>query len=405
MQRQLVERAQTGDHEAFSALATARVSRREVDPEGRTDASAHEARRQMPGTSGAYHRPFLLRDRSVGRHDHQANRRSAVSVRVSKGRRRLPRRNVPSRARWRLLTLGGVATLVATLSSALPAGAFPPAANGRLAFDQGAGIVTANADGSDISELAPGGCCATWAPSGDRLAVTDLTADGRFTYALVDADGTDRSAAVDFDIPGLNVGYEAWSPDGELIAGEVWDDGSPEHNGIALHAPGEPGTLTKILATPNRRNQVGDFSPTGDRLVFVQYAGLDGAAKRAMFVMDRDGSDVHQITPWGMAGCCTASWSPDGKWIAFDDHRRLFLVQPDGRGLRQVPIHPGGRYDAFEPDWSPDGTRIAFSMFVVRNGQDDIFTAASDGTDLIQVTDTPGHEGQVDWGTAPELLP
>jgi hypothetical protein len=42
-------------------------------------------------------------------------------------------------------------------------------------------------------------------------------------------------------------------------------------------------------------------------------------------------------------------------------------------------------------------------MYVGRNGQDDIFTADPDGTDLIQVTDTPGHEGQVDWGTAPEL--
>ena len=326
-----------------------------------------------------------------------------MSVRVSTRQRRIPRRNVPTRARWRLVTLGGVAALVATLSGAMPAAAWPPAANGRLAFDQGDGIVTANADGSEVRDLAPGGCCATWAPSGDRLAVTDLTADGRFTYALVDADGMNRSAAVDFGTPGLNVGYEAWSPDGELIAGEVWDDASPDHNGIALHAPGDPGSLTKILATPGRRNQVGDFSPAGDRLIFVQYAGLDGDAKRAIFVMDRDGSDVHRITPWGMAGCCTASWSPNGTWILFDDHGRLFLVHPDGTDLRQVPIHPGGRYFAFEPDWSPDGTRIAFSMYVARNRQDDIFTADANGTDLIQVTDTPGHEGQVDWGTALEL--
>jgi Tol biopolymer transport system component len=326
-----------------------------------------------------------------------------MSVRARVSRRRLPRLDVPSRGRFRLVTLAGFAALVATLSWAMPAGAWPPAVNGRLAFDQGDGIVTANADGTEVRDLAPAGCCATWAPSGDRLAVTDVTADGRFTYALVGADGTDRSAAFDFGVPGLNVGYEAWSPDGELIAGEVWDDGDPDHNGIALHAAGKPGTLTKVLATPGRRNQVGDFSPAGDRLVFVQYAGLGGDAKRALFVMDRDGSDVDQITPWGMAGCCTASWSPNGRWIVFDDHGRLFAVHPDGTGLRQVPVHPGGRYFAFEPDWSPDGTRIAFSMFVIRNGQDDIFTAAPDGTDLIQVTDTPGHEGQVDWGTAPEL--
>jgi Tol biopolymer transport system component len=293
-----------------------------------------------------------------------------------------------------------VTALVAILSWAMPVGAWPPAPNGRLAFDQGEIIVTANADGSQLRELAPGGCCPTWSPAGDRLGVTDMTADGRFTYALVDADGSNRTPAFDFGIPGLNVGYEAWSPDGEWIATEVWNDTDPERNGIALHAPGAPETLTMILSTPGRRNQVGDFSPAGDRLVFVQYAGLDGDAKRAIFVMDRDGSDIQQVTPWGMAGCCTASWSPDGEWIVFDDHGRLFVVHPDGTGLRQVPVRPRGRYFAFEPDWSPDGTRIAFSMFVVRNGQDDIFTVDPDGTDLVQVTDTPGHEGQVDWGPA-----
>jgi Tol biopolymer transport system component len=264
--------------------------------------------------------------------------------------------------------------------------------------------VTANPDGSQLRDLTTGGCCATWSPHGDRLAVTDVTADGRFTYALIDADGTNRTSAIGFGVSGLNVGYEAWSPDGEWIAGEVWDDSDAGRNGIAVHAPGEPETLTTILATPGRRNQVGDFSPTGDRLSFVQYAGVDGDAKRAIFVMESDGSDVQRITPWGMAGCCTASWSPDGKWIVFDDHGRLFMIHPDGTELRQIPIHPGGRYFAFEPDWSPDGTRIAFSMYVVRNGQDDIFTVEQNGTHLVQVTDTPGHEGQVDWGTASELV-
>jgi hypothetical protein len=42
-------------------------------------------------------------------------------------------------------------------------------------------------------------------------------------------------------------------------------------------------------------------------------------------------------------------------------------------------------------------------MYVVRLGQDDIYTADPDGRHLVQVTNTPEHEGQVDWGTSPEL--
>jgi hypothetical protein len=37
-------------------------------------------------------------------------------------------------------------------------------------------------------------------------------------------------------------------------------------------------------------------------------------------------------------------------------------------------------------------------MFLAANGQDDIFTAAADGTDLVQVTNTPDHEAGPDWG-------
>ena len=104
-----------------------------------------------------------------------------------------------------------------------------------------------------------------------------------------------------------------------------------------------------------------------------------------------------------MGGCCRVSWSPDGRWLLFDDHGKLFVVHPDGTGLRQVPINVPGRSFAYEADWSPDGTRIAFTLYAVKRGQDDIYTAAANGGDLRQVTDTPEHEGMVDWGSSPLL--
>jgi TolB protein len=306
-------------------------------------------------------------------------------------------RRPPARAALVSSLLVGVAALAATG----PVAAFPPAANGRLAFDRNDQIITANPDGTNVQLLAPAGCCATWSPDGSKLAVVDLTEDGRFTFALVNPDGTGRTPPMPIEMPGLHVGADAWAPDGIWVAGEGVGDRDPNLNGIYLRRAADGGGLTELLSTPFQRIQPGDFSPDGSQLVFVLYQSLDESGKRAIFVIGRDGLGLRQVTPWGMAGCCTASWSPDGKWIVFDDQGRLFLVHPDGTGLRQVRVHPGGRYFAFEPDWSPDGTRIAFSMYVVRLGQDDIYTVDPDGTDLDQVTDTPDHEGQVDWGTAP----
>jgi Tol biopolymer transport system component len=80
----------------------------------------------------------------------------------------------------------------------------------------------------------------------------------------------------------------------------------------------------------------------------------------------------------------------------------LFLVHPDGGGL--TPIHlqtDGGSSVAFAPGWSPDGTRIIFSLVLRNVGQEDIYTANADGTDLAQVTDTPEVENFADWGPHP----
>ena len=60
------------------------------------------------------------------------------------------------------------------------------------------------------------------------------------------------------------------------------------------------------------------------------------------------------------------AWSGDGRWIAFDNggqldtpdgHVHVFVVHPNGRGLRQVTSADG---DQGFPTWSPDGRFIAF---------------------------------------------
>ena len=98
-----------------------------------------------------------------------------------------------------------------------------------------------------------------------------------------------------------------------------------------------------------------------------------------------------------------AHWSPDGKEIVFASAQGLlFVVHPDGTGVRRIPFGTGGSFSfASAPNWSPDGTSIVFTLFLQKNGQFDIYTVRSDGSQLVQVTNTPDVEGVPDWGTHP----
>ncbi len=300
-----------------------------------------------------------------------------------------------------LVAAMAVAAPLALTMPATAARAVAPGVNGQLAFDHGDnGVFVANPDGSDAHELVPAGCCAGWSPDGSHLVLPALLADGRFTFSVVNADGSGLTV-MPIDDPTLWVGADTWSPDGQWVLGPGGDETNPSRDGIYIRRASDGSAIRQVYHNPSGGPvQIGDFSPDGGQIAFVAYQGATEDSDRAIFVVNRDGSRPRQITPWGMAGCCTASWSPDGRWIVFDARGKLFIVHPDGSGMRQVRLHPGSsRYVAYEPTWSPDGHRIAFTMYVYALGQDDIYTSRLDGTGLVQVTNTPGHEGQVDWGT------
>jgi TolB protein len=89
-------------------------------------------------------------------------------------------------------------------------------------------------------------------------------------------------------------------------------------------------------------------------------AGVD------VFVMNRDGSNLHQVTK-GLGG---ANWAPfftpDGKQIIFASNMKdprggnfdLYLINEDGTGLEQITY--ADSFDGF-PIFSPDGSKIAFA--------------------------------------------
>jgi Tol biopolymer transport system component len=113
-------------------------------------------------------------------------------------------------------------------------------------------------------------------------------------------------------------------------------------------------------------------------------------ARSEIYLMNPDGTGVHQLTETKTAGSVATapSWSPDGTRIAFvvGDPRHLpayagdgdiAVMNADGTGLVRLTE---SQRDA-GPAWSPDGTKIAF----VRDQGSALFVMNSDGTAAKQI--------------------
>ncbi len=285
-----------------------------------------------------------------------------------------------------------------------PAQAQEPGPNGQIAFVRGnpalgdSQTYTANPDGSHQRLLHPGvGGAPRWSPDGSKIAEPG-------NPTIYNADGSVYTT-LPYPLPGFDpdtvFGCNVWSPDGTRLACEVLDDQHPERNGIyTFHFP-DASDLVRVTTAPVQ-DIPGDYSPGGSRIAFVRYdPARPASASHALFVVRTDGTALRKLTAWGTppAG---ASWSPDGRWILFDAGGRIFVIHPDGSGLRQVRIDTGGsRYFAKHSVWSPDGNKIALALFLPQNRAQDIYTMNADGTGLTQVTASPTFDDEPDWGTHP----
>jgi len=117
------------------------------------------------------------------------------------------------------------------------------------------------------------------------------------------------------------------------------------------------------------------FSPDGRRLAFRGYYGVgDGAY--ALYVVDTNGCAVHRLTR-SIAG--NPTWSPDGKWIAFDTSGEgtIWKLHPNGTGLTPIASGNGANYDS-SPAWSPSGKTVAFVRY--HHGRGEIWIVGADGS-------------------------
>lgn len=169
------------------------------------------------------------------------------------------------------------------------------------------------------------------------------------------------------------------------------------------------GNVTRL--TTHRSDGLPTWSPDGRQIAFASARGSDEAAldrfglamHRMLYLMQPDGSGIRRLTDAPAAGF---RWSPDGQWLVFqssyEDEKNyhvedwvssaIYLIAATGGGHKRLT---GVQYRNAFPAWSPDGGRIAFSSD--RDGNWELYVMQRDGRRHRRLTNTPAAERYPVW--------
>lgn len=293
------------------------------------------------------------------------------------------------RTAWLLATIGVLAGLA--LFAALIGGSRPPEPplNGRIVFGQydpiqGDTVIYAvNPDGSHLVKLRPEVHEGPhWSPDGKLIGMTD---------AVMNADGSGYRPR-DFSQGELTLAAWDWSPDGKRILLEGWNDADESLHGVYTVRATDGGDLVR-LSQPGDVGVPGTYSPDGS---LVAYVGTFDRVENSLILVNVDGSDRRRLA----SGYRGPTWAPDGRSLLVTSRDRLYSIDIETGLATMLRVKEAPDAQIWDGVWSPDGTRILFRRHI-SGVTVDLFTMLADGTDVVQVTDTPDNKYFMDWGVHP----
>ncbi|UCF38072.1 MAG: PD40 domain-containing protein, partial [Acidobacteriota bacterium] len=150
-----------------------------------------------------------------------------------------------------------------------------------------------------------------------------------------------------------NKGKIVYELDGEL---EIFDTASKKSSRIAISVPDDGLSMRPSRYSASRDIEDYALSPKGERALFV--------ARGDIFTVPIEKGPTRNLTNSSNAHDKQASWSPDGRKIAFisdlSGEEQIYLIDQDGSG-KPEPLTTDFKAMLYTPEWSPDGSKLAFS--------------------------------------------
>lgn len=241
---------------------------------------------------------------------------------------------------------------------------------------------------------------ANLSPDGTRFLDFAPTADDRGSTAIFNVDGSGY-VVLPIPDPALQLPGGAWSAGGVRIASEGWGlDGNPSGVSIYSRRSSDGGGLIRLTDAGTRHDYPVKSSPDGSQLLFFRPDAnreTSDSAPQDVFVIGADGSGQVRLSPPGTTTAFVfshdaVSWSPDGTKVAMvlangpfwtNTERSIYLVRPDGSGLRRI----GPRGDIWDAVWSPDGRWLAFTIATkASNGLHQLYLMHPNGSGMRALT-------------------
>lgn len=156
---------------------------------------------------------------------------------------------------------------------------------------------------------------------------------------------------------------------------------------IDIYLMDADGSNVQRLTEAEGRDFEPHWSPDGSTIVFS--SDRDDPDNAQLYLMDADGANQRRLPSPLVDDQVGGRWSPDGQWILFHSNPlvdglprfEIYKIRPDGSDLTQLTNTPGNN---FMGDWSPDGERITFVS--QRDGNRQIYVMDADGSNQVRLT-------------------